>query len=355
MDLQLAPKTSMKKWVPKTAQEAPRASNPSQNLPQDLQLILPDMFEPIGRNLMLDALMRLGTSCRDARKVATKLADEWIEMVYESVDAPINLTSKSLQAMPHWVRILAALKPVVLFKGYNADWPDLTKPLSFILESDGSWFIRFKIIASKALNGTPTIGLVDAEASPEMMQKFEWPLDLSRSKYEWPVDLSRSAYRVSPDETMPCFAMSFSPGCATVNATLVEGHAQELVEMPTRSYLQVAGTGQGKKQHAYKANLNWPTLGDETKNWNYPIQAGLFVEKGCLSFWRKAEGAWHSTGVICRELPDRVMPCVFLSSFVGYAQVQFSGLSYGPPPCCQHCDSTGHGIAGRWRPWPLES
>eukprot|EP00746_Dinoflagellata_sp_MGD_P021541 gnl/MRDRNA2_/MRDRNA2_150317_c0_seq1.p1 gnl/MRDRNA2_/MRDRNA2_150317_c0~~gnl/MRDRNA2_/MRDRNA2_150317_c0_seq1.p1 ORF type:complete len:323 (+),score=37.06 gnl/MRDRNA2_/MRDRNA2_150317_c0_seq1:79-1047(+) len=315
--------------------------------------ILEDIFDPIGRHLELDALICLGTSCREAHQAATKLADEWIALVFEGVYAPKNLTSVKFKAMPQWVRLLAAFKPAVVFKGYNVDWPDLTKPLPFILESDASWFLRFTIIAAKALNGTPTIGLVDAEASAGMMQKFEWPLDLSRSQCEFPVDLSRSKYKASSNEDIGFFAISFSPGCATANASLVEGDSPELVDMINGSSLQVAGNAREKKQHTYRATLKWPTLGDETQNWNFPIQAGVFVENGCLSFWRKADDVWHSTGEICRGLPHRVLPCVFLSSFTGYAQVRFLGLSYGPPPYCQHCDSSRHGIVDGWRPWPL--
>merc|ERR1719316_2516242 len=112
----------------------------------------------------------------------------------------------------------------------------------------------------------------------------------------WPRDLSRSQYKVSPDKTGHCFAISFSPGWACIHATLVEGHSQELLNGKTTRGIAAQGT----KQHTYTANLNWPTLGDETRKRNIPIEAGIFVENGCLSFWRKAYGVWHSTGVICR-------------------------------------------------------
>lgn len=306
--------------------------------------------------------MCFGTSCSAAHRVATKLADEWITLVYEGVDAQMNLTSLNLKKMPQWICLLAALKPVVLIKGYKVNWPDVTKPLSFSLESEGSWFIKFTIIASKALNGTPTIGLVDAEASSNMMQSFQWPPSKNRSQNEWPLDLSRSQYRSQfkaaghglawpPADKEHCFAMSFSPGCSSVHASLVEGQSQELVE-PPRSFLH--GTRQDEKPHAWKAMLNWPSLGDETRKWNAPIQAGFYVKDGSLSLWRKVGTGWHSSGVICRGLPERVLPCVFMSSFTGYASVKFNGLSYGPPPCCQQCDAAGHGIAAGWWPWPLQ-
>jgi len=215
----------------------------------------------------------------------------------------------------------------------------MTKPLPLILESRGPWFLEFTIIASKAINGTPTIGLVDAEVSPSLKQY----------KGKWPLDLSRSQYKVSSDKIARCFAISFSPAHGCVFATLVEGNCQELLNGQT-----TAGTiAEGRKQHTYKANLDWTTLGDETRKRNIPIQAGIFVENGCLSFWRKADGEWHSTGDICCALPPRVLPCMFMYSFLGYARVSFSGFSTGPPSDCPQ--DTRPVIADAWEQWPLQN
>merc|ERR1719265_91588 len=247
----------------------------------------------------------------------------------------------NLQAMPCWIHFLAALKPTVLVKGYSAVlWPNLTKPLPFVLESKGPFFVEYTIISSKARRGTPTIGLVDAEFSLSAMPTGEWPLDLSRSQ----------AQGVSQDKT--CFAISFSPGCAFSNATIVEGNSSQLLGGAITTC-----THDGRSEKcSFRAKLNWETLGDESESWNAPIQAGFFLENGCLSFWRKVAENWHSTGVICQALPPKVLPCMFLSFFSGYACVRFSGLSNGPPGCCSHCDASGHGTADGWKAWkPLSS
>merc|ERR1719265_2570308 len=127
----------------------------------------------------------------------------------------------NLQAMPCWIHFLAALKPTVLVKGYSAVlWPNRTKPLSFVLESKGPFFVEYTIISSKARRGAPTIGLVDADVSLSAMPTGEWPLDLSRAQ----------AQGLSPDKS--CFAISFSPGCAFSNATIVEGNPPQLLGGP---------------------------------------------------------------------------------------------------------------------------
>lgn len=297
-----------------------------------------DIFNPVACYLELDALVKFGTLSRYAHYIATNLADQFITSLYEGVHLEKHHTSSDLQSMPHWIRLLAALQPKILIKGYNKNWPDLTKPLSAVFESKGPFFLEYTIVASKAPNGTPTIGLVDADVSSNMM-----------SAGEVQVDMSRWQDGTSPLHSGRCFAMSFSPGCAVVYATLVG--FQELLggQIITNS------TDGHTQQNTYTANLNWPILGDETKAWNAPIQAGIFLEKGCLSLWRKADKHWHSSGIILRGLPSRVLPCIFQSSFVGYTNVRFSGIWNGPPLCCPHCDATGHGTTAGWKSWPLRS
>eukprot|EP00746_Dinoflagellata_sp_MGD_P127363 gnl/MRDRNA2_/MRDRNA2_61954_c0_seq1.p1 gnl/MRDRNA2_/MRDRNA2_61954_c0~~gnl/MRDRNA2_/MRDRNA2_61954_c0_seq1.p1 ORF type:complete len:194 (+),score=16.65 gnl/MRDRNA2_/MRDRNA2_61954_c0_seq1:2-583(+) len=176
------------------------------------------------------------------------------------------------------------------------------------------------------------IGLVDADVSLSTMHTGEWPLDLSHSQAQVP-------------KAKRCFAISFSPGRAMTRATLHEGNSQELLSEAITTQTTDGCTEQGN----YIAYLNWKTLGNEKHGWNVPIRAGLFLENGCLSFWRKTEEDWHSSGVICQALPPKVLPCIFLTSFTGYACVFFSGLSHGPPECCPHCDASGHGTAAGWK------
>jgi len=291
-----------------------------------LAMVLPlDTFVLIGQHFAIDrTLLHFGTSCRYAHQVVTELADQFITSFYEGVHAQI------LHARPSWIRLLFSLKPKILVKADYNHWPNLTRPLPFVLDSRGPFFVEFAIIISKSLKGKVMIGLVDAGVSLGAMHTGDWPLDLSLSQAQQPKDKRR-------------FAISFSPGSAITKATLVEGNSQELLGGEI--------TRRAKEHCSYIACLNWMTLGNEKRGWNFPIQAGFFLENGCLSLWRKEGKDWHSSGVICQALPPKVLPCVFLASFKGYACVHFSGLRHEPPECCPHFDASHHGTADGWMSW----
>merc|ERR1712048_970901 len=90
----------------------------------------------------------------------------------------------------------------------------------------------------------------------------------------------------------------------------------------------------------YMAWLRWDPLGDCSRKWNAPIHAGLFLEEGNLTFYRRwGNDCWHSSGIICEDMPSEVLPCVFMSSFIGYAQVNFVRMWSTPPDVCHGCDS----------------
>jgi len=298
-----------------------------------LQCELPvDILDPICRYMELNTLVCFGTSCNTAHRLAMSIADESISVAYQGVDVLMSYTPVDLQAMPRWVRLLSALKPGSMVKGHHVAWSNLTMPLPLILESKGPWFAQFTIVAAKAPNGTPTIGLMDADASLGEMGTGEC-----------------SKHLASSDCSERSFEISFSPGKTTAYAVLLQGNSQELMGGEITTCKAPIGT----KHRAYTAYLNWPTLGDEMQSWNTKIQAGLFVENGCVSFFRNTEEGWHSSGVICRALPPRISPCMFLSSFKGYAHVRFAGLCRKPPRCCPMCDATGHGTLDGWNPWTL--
>jgi hypothetical protein len=280
-----------------------------------------------------------------------RLVDTWIHVdshiLLSSMVPKYNAQTLNLRTIPRYIRILAALKPRILVDGHSrAKRGEFTKPLDFVLDSKGPWFVMFIITSSEVERaGTPTIGLVDADISLKALHTREWPRDLSCSQAQI-------------CQGNRCFAISFSPGLAFSRAILVEGNSQELLAGDDGA---VAVSPSHFMRHGsvmqLTANLNWEILGDERQKWNAPIQAGFFIENGRLSFWRQVEEAWHSTGVLCQALPPKVLPCTFVSSFVGYACVQFAGLWTGPPKECDLSDACGHGIADGWKPdepWPSQ-
>merc|ERR1712151_621834 len=113
------------------------------------------------------------------------------------------------------------------------------------------------------------------------------------------------------------------------------------------------------------AQINWQAVGDGNRvrgddirqNINTAMIVALFFEDQKLSVYRMFRpGHWQSSGVICWNLPERVLPCVFMSSFCGLAEVAFAQLWASRPYICPCCDNRG--FFEDWqpinpsRPWP---
>lgn len=231
--------------------------------------------------------------------------------------------------MPDWAQHRAALNPYRLAYGHRTHWADQTKPLPFAVDSKGPFFLEFQLIAAKAPNGVPRIGLVDA-ASKSLIEHGP-SSDLSRSK-----------------DSGTSFAMSLDPGNCVLHASMNGGSSARLHDsgVNPNSFSQTPSVG------CYRATLNWPVLGNESLPWNIPIQAGFFAENGNLTFYRMSEnGSWRSTGILCRDLPEKVLPCAFMYSFVGYARLWFVRIWDCPPDICQGCDRVNHGTKDGWTRW----
>jgi len=216
-----------------------------------------------------------------------------------------------------------------LIVGRKKSWPEVTKALPFTVSSQGPFFVEFTTVLARTPNGSLGLGLMDAE-------KASWPGD------ESPFDWSRG--RGSEDS----FAVSFSPADGDVFCTCAKGSAVELQDLD--SHLPSGQYSCGQKM--YRGALKWPTLGSAQVEWNAPIHCGIFIEDGNLMFWRLMGDMWHSSGVICRNLPERVRPCVFMFSFLGYANVNFVNVWHGAPAVCKCCDSRYHGTVDGWKPFP---
>lgn len=183
--------------------------------------------------------------------------------------------------------------------------------------------VEYEVVVAKALNGPPRIGLVDASISLS-------EADCESGRVAW--DLSQKG------AGRP--AISFSPQCGRLFATCFDSlcNLSEGIRAP----------------YCHTADLNWDAIGDASSRWNFPIQCGFLIESGALTLFRTSPwGAWHSSGVLCRDLPEEVIPAMFLSSFVGFAGVRFVKLWNSPPEVCPHCDVIGHGLYDGWRPWQV--
>jgi len=55
--------------------------------------------------------------------------------------------------------------------------------------------------------------------------------------------------------------------------------------------------------------------------------------------------------VICQALPPKVLPCIFMASFTGYACVHFLGLRHEPPEYSPDLDAIPYGTADGWKAW----
>jgi len=274
---------------------------------------LMDACNEIAEFLDMPTLSRVGGCARGVHWMATRVADDRAHGWFPGV-CPAPGWGRG----PYWKRLADALQPRRLILTYRGWAPDCTFLVGAVLNTKLEWFLEFEMTVAKAGNGTPCLGLVDASAQvpPEQLQSGVVPRDMSRR-----------GSRVG--ET----AVSFSPEWGRV-------FASSLVQSAPVCYRT--------------ATLNWASLGDSTATWNEPVKAGFLIKNKQLTFYRgNACGQWRSSGVILDDLPDEVVPAVFMSSFVGFARVNFSNLWTSPPDVsCVHCDKLGHGLSSDWCSWP---
>jgi len=257
------------------------------------------------RNVCMDVLGKAAASELDGAD--DKVRPWWI---------PEHLARRS--ANVRQICVCAAMQPRCLLRGCRSCWPDSTVPLPFSLETGGGALcLEFRVIVAKAPNGTPRVGFVDAGA-PCLRQWLE-----GGAEQRWQGDFSRGC--AGPG----VFAVSICAACGLLAAT---GAA---VPGPKTAWTARANEC---KQGYYAARLNWHDLGDCTRQWNEPYHLALVLERGTLTFYRHAgNGYWHTSGAVLSGLPREVLPCVFLSSFSGHAQVDFVRAWRTPPEVCQDC------------------
>jgi len=282
--------------------------------------------------LTLPELLRLGLVEKRMRRMCQDRADHIVKCELECV-YPWESSNARANQIPKWVRLRGVRRPYLFLRSYCNHWHADTKPLGFALDTKGPIFVEFSVQAQKANNGTPTIGLVD-EAS---FQKMHQSTFRGGAFLENCGDLSRTPSDVG-------FAMSLCPARGTVFVAQEPGSNVQLVDF--------VGANKEVEHERYKANLNWWQLGDERRRRNRAIDCGFLLRDGRLTFYRAEKGFWHSSGVVCEGLPERVVPCMFLFSFIGYGQVWFSGLHQHAPPVCPGCDRMNHGTTCGWMSMP---
>lgn len=284
-----------------------------------------DVLEDVASHLPLPTLMQFGATSRDCFAIATKLATLHARASFKGIH--LHRSGWMRHTTPEWIGLQLAVQPRVMVSGRKENWTELTKPFPFILDSKGPIFVEFRMVLAKAPSATPTVGVIDASISSKVTPQ---------SSRDW------SRGRGQDD----AFAIAMSPSCCEVFANIVEGSSPKLPGLKSLP----CPRGCTSCQCCFKAELNWQSETNKRAKWNPPIQAGLFLENGRLSFWRMFEdGQWHSSGVICENLPPRVLPCVFMCDFIGYADVRFVRMRRCIPRCCIYCDSNYHGTASGWR------
>lgn len=281
------------------------------DLLEDLGFLLDGLVD----NLLLQDLVRFGSSCKYVYSKTTLSADRLVksEMKGVHLNKPVLLSHRQ---MPYWVQQKVALSPYCLALGFKSHWQDQTRPVRFAVDSKGPVFLEFQLIAAKAPNGTPTLGLVDAASLLGLEEGL--PSDLSR-----------------PGGKPKSFAIALSPGSGYVFANIDGVGPAKLHDPGTNPNASINSLPAG----SYRAALNWEAMGNEDSKWNMPIQAGFLLKDGKLSFYRMAEdGHWHSSGILSWCLPEKVVPCMFMKSFIGYAQMWFVKIWDCPPVVCPGCD-----------------
>eukprot|EP00747_Dinoflagellata_sp_TGD_P194962 gnl/TRDRNA2_/TRDRNA2_63025_c0_seq1.p1 gnl/TRDRNA2_/TRDRNA2_63025_c0~~gnl/TRDRNA2_/TRDRNA2_63025_c0_seq1.p1 ORF type:complete len:327 (-),score=27.98 gnl/TRDRNA2_/TRDRNA2_63025_c0_seq1:162-1055(-) len=282
-------------------------------------------LELLVEHMSLRDLVNFGACSNKTHIASTKAANALIMTEFKGV----HLRKMPCPSTPYWAQVKEASRSCQLARGQRDHWADRSTPIPFVVESEGPVFLEFETVAAKAPNGAPTIGIVDATSPCEAHDG--WSCDLTRQK------------------TGVSFAMAFSPGCGSVHAA---------IEGDSKVQLSDFGVKASRHPECYRAVLRWPALGNEQAWWNRPIRAGVFLKNGNLSFYRKDKtGFWRTSGIICKNLPERVVACMFMASFIGYTNMRFVKVTNSPPEAnewinfCPRCDicPLGHGTKNGWQ------
>jgi len=278
------------------------------------------LCKAIAENLWLGDLMPLATTSHNLHWVSTRIADEFIQCAWAGM-APCRHIRLGRRAMPDWLATLVSLQPRCLACGYCSKWRCKTCVLPFELDTMGPWFVEFKYVAAEAPKGTPGIGVVDAARLATITDRENGVFVCLDLCCRLSGDLSQ--------QSNGHFAMSLSPYDGTLFANWSQADTCSC------------------------AQLNWEPVRDQQSKWNEPLLCGFLLKNRCLTFFRMdKEGCWHSGETVCKNLPNFVSPCIFMSSYVGYSLIRFERVWRTAPEVCPHCDAAFHGFSKPFRSWP---
>jgi len=284
----------------------------------------------------MDSLLQFAISSRCCHQFAARSVEILLAHDYRGIELRHPSPRCSCSTFASCSALGRALWPRVLLKGYCEHWPWGSLRFPVLLNSEGPLFWSCAIVSSCAPNGTPTIGLVDGGIGLLPSQPGALPMDFSRQQLEVPQKNTEAVFAISCSVNGRMHAM-LPPSCDQ----RLQGDSCEWIhrqDMPAHCKLQ--GT--------HVANLGWEWMGDETM-WNdIPIHVGFFLHQRMLRFYRFYQphgsrlGHWQDGCVVCENLPTSVVPCVFMFSFEGFAQVQFTGVRHNPPGTSCVCGPFEH-------------
>jgi len=273
----------------------------------------------VAERLDMPSLVRFGTCSGSMHKLVTKVANDRMHAKFLGVQPLADSNGP-----PFWIRLAEALRPNIVHFTYCGRNPDCSRLLSFALDSASSWFVEFEISVRQGTNGIPCVGLVDASGHSSGRS---WASGHIRQ------DLSRQGQGK--------LAVSFNPELDTVFSNRLEGTRSMSIEFGTEACHEEISQWRTRTHDA--DGRRW--LHTSVGQWRGAMKAGFLISDRQLTFFRwNARREWCSSRVVFIELPDQVIPAIFLSSCSGYATAQFINLSSSPPEMCTRCDALCHAV-----------
>jgi len=277
----------------------------------------------VASNLDMSSLLCLGTCDHTTHSLATRLANDRMRTKYRGV-----LPLADSEVTPFWRRLADALQPNLLHFTYCGRNPDCTRLLNLVLDTMGQWFVEFEICTTETTKGMPCVGFVDASTDLSMAQ---------RASGKVPKDLSRRGRGK--------LAVSFSPESDKLYASRPDASGSVNIDFGSESCRR------GTVLRMLSQWSNW----SRQVNGRGTTKAGFFINNRQMTFFRwNMESEWCSSGVIFRDLPDQVIPAIFLTSCAGYTSIRFVNLRSQPPELCTRCEALGHGFKRGAYEWPSD-
>lgn len=199
----------------------------------------------------------------------------------------------------------------------------LTAPMPIAVETSGRFYVLFKVVAGHATHGGPSVGVVDLDGARRH------PIKLSHE------DWSR------PHQPSDFFGISCDPFAGRV-------HASHTSAVPLKHFDSLPLKEKCCPKSWSAEVLGWQSIGVAA---GASLEIGMLISNGRLEFLRHGPCGWEHSGVVWDGLPEKVVPCAFLSTFVGAAVTYVERVRLHDFPSCniaKHCD-----LRGDLSPWAI--